>query len=180
MENVAPLPDQSYLLEILNYDPETGQLSWRERPKEMFKTTKDCRRWNNRYANQRAFTSVLQGASGGYLRGKINGRLYRAHRIIWKLVTGTDPKVIDHRNGKRTDNRWKNLRNVSHHGNSLNCGKYTTNTSGRTGVFWDKRRNRWGVSLSSKILGYFDDKNEAIQVRLNAEKAAGYFPNLRR
>ena len=95
-------------------------------------------------------------------------------------MTGVDPIEVDHENGKRADNRWKNLRDVSSHDNSLNRGRVSTNTSGRTGVFWDKRRNRWGVTLGRKILGYFVDKQEAIQLRCKAETEAGYFPNQRR
>jgi len=53
---------------------------------------------------------------------KFQGKNYliRAHRLAYFLVTGTWPDVIDHINGKRDDNRWCNIRNVSSSINGLN------------------------------------------------------------
>lgn len=85
------MPVQQELQKLLRYDPVTGFLYWR----------KD---------NQRAFT-VKQRS--GYYVGNLSGETYLAHRIIWKLVHGVDPDVIDHINRAKGDNRIENLRDVT-------------------------------------------------------------------
>ena len=48
------------------------------------------------------------------------------------------------------------------------------NTSGITGVSWDKRLQKWSVRLQVNgeriILGNYVNKNDAIKARLEAEK----------
>lgn len=48
----------------------------------------------------------------GYVRIRLNGVEYRAHRIVWELHNGKIPKgmLIDHINRVKTDNRIENLR----------------------------------------------------------------------
>lgn len=59
-----------------------------------------------------AGTPVGAVCSDGYVRlgGGRNGYLY-AHRLIWETVNGPIPPglEIDHRNGKKADNRVRNL-----------------------------------------------------------------------
>lgn len=51
----------------------------------------------------------------------IDGRGYKAHRLMWLLCTGAWPEfVVDHINGDRHDNRLANLRDVPHAENQRN------------------------------------------------------------
>lgn len=51
----------------------------------------------------------------------IKGQLYTAHRIIWLLTTGSEPKeAIDHRNGVDNSNQIENLREATHQQNLWN------------------------------------------------------------
>lgn len=59
----------------------------------------------------------------GYVIIKIGGSPFRGHRIAWYMMTGEQPKVIDHINGITTDNRFENLRNVGFSENAKNHGK---------------------------------------------------------
>lgn len=45
------------------------------------------------------------------------------------------------------------------------------NTSGVTGVFHFKDRNKWQAKLIKNNLGFFDKFNDAVEARYNAEQA---------
>lgn len=161
---MKPLPSQAELLSLLQYCPETGDLTWLPRSDPRF-----------RHAGKPAINHLQEK---GYLVGRINGSGVKAHRIIWKMVTGVDPEVIDHINGDRSDNRWVNLRSVSPVENARNLGLSKNNTSGHNGVYWFPRYQKWMASIringKRKNLGYFATKAEAIAARTMADKAHGY------
>jgi hypothetical protein len=163
-----PLPSQEVLRQLLRYEPETGRLFWRERSAEQMNCSDPrgkewaANQWNSRNAGKEAFTA---SDHGGYRKGKINGAKYLAHRVIWKLVYGVDPDVIDHVNRVTNDNRVHNLRSCTVADNSRNYRK-TNNSSRYRGVSWVKRDQVWAARISngkgSKIsLGNHHDEDEA-------------------
>lgn len=164
-----PLPPQDKILQRLRYCAFTGKLFWKidpEKPKN----------WNSRWSGREAFTTNERG----YLQGRIDWKLYYAHRIIWKMVTGEDPDDIDHINGNRSDNRWLNLRNVTRSENLKNRAISRNNTSGKMGV----EKTKWGTWKSSighqgksKSLGSFAAFDEASAARELAERELGYHKN---
>jgi hypothetical protein len=172
------LPSQDLLIALLSYDPETGVLTWRERDACWFKTLRAERTWNARYAGKPAFTAV---SCNGYLEGSILNASCLAHRVIWKLVHGTDPEQIDHINGRRVDNRLENLRDVNEGMNRRNMAIRSDNTSGRVGVVFDRRSNRWLARIHDNhkcvYLGTFKTLDEAIAARDAADREYGYHSN---
>lgn len=56
----------------------------------------------------------------------------------------------------------------------LSTQSYKNNKSGRRGVFYDKKRNKWKVSISVNgqqiYLGYYRSYDEAVRVREEAEE----------
>jgi hypothetical protein len=100
--------------------------------------------------------------------------LYKVHRICYFMQTGVDPmeNSIDHINGLTTDNRFENLRIVSHKVNSRNKKMQHNNTSGFNGVSWNKRYRKWEAQIrinnKKKYLGYYDTIEEAIAARETA------------
>lgn len=170
---------QKELLKLLIYDPDTGKLFWLSRDLSMFNSKRDYIWWNNRFANKEAFTS---DNGDGYKVGSINGKNFKAHKVIWLLVYGETPKdQIDHINGDRSDNRLENLRMVSFLDNMKNQKMRSTNTSGHTGVYWYKRYDKWVAKINQNnkqiTVGYFISKEDAIRARKMAEEKYNYHLN---
>lgn len=127
-----PLPDAEYLRSILLYVPATGVLFWRQRPREHFATANAWNTWNSRYADSEAGAA----RSDGYQAVTIDARIYLAHRLIWKIVHGTDPVAqIDHRRLSSRDNNIDNLRAATNGQNGQNRRCASKSLTGFKGVY---------------------------------------------
>ena len=108
--------------------------------------------------------------------------LNRSHKAVHKVLFPDAKGDIDHINGKPHDNRRCNLRVCTHSQNRQNSKKYANNTSGVTGVYWNRRAKKWQADIKvyyKKIyLGLFDSIEEAAAVRKAAE--IQYFGEFRR
>lgn len=172
---------QEIVKEFLNYDPDTGVLTWRERDQKWFKTYRSFCSWNAKHSGKLA-GSVHKGSRGkSYVCVKINGDVYKAHRLIWLHVTGETPDEIDHLNGDGTDNRLCNLRNVSRLDNGVNKRLASNNTSGVTGVSWNTSAGKWQSSIKVKqrqiYLGNFDNLFDAACARKSSENYHNFHKN---
>ena len=58
----------------------------------------------------------------GYVRVRIMGKEYRAHRLIWEMFRGEIPTetLVDHIDGDRLNNRIENLRLATRQQNNAN------------------------------------------------------------
>jgi len=171
------LPDTQYLKECFTYDPDSGRIEWLHRPAHHYASERIWKTMNTRYAGKEAFT---MRDHCGYRKGKIAGVEYHSHRVIWKLMTGEDPtSEIDHINGVRDDNRWSNLRCVTHGENMKNTRKRVDNRTGVTGV--NVRNGKFCARVQSngfrKHLGYFDTLAEAEAVIIAARQQLGLHDN---
>ena len=117
--------------------------------------------------------------SYGYVITNINRKTVYLHRFLLEYEGRMD---IDHENGNKLDNRKSNLRIVTHDKNMLNRSKHSNNTSGKTGIYFDKANNKWKayITINGKRihLGLFNDFEQAKKVRKEAE--IEYFGNYRR
>ena len=92
------------------------------------------------------------------------------HRYLLK-----PPKkvLIDHINHNTLDNRKCNLRLVTPQQNQFNNELSKNNTSGFTGVRFNKSCGLWTASIrvdkKAKFLGYFKDKEKAVEARKKGE-----------
>ena len=89
--------------------------------------------------------------------------------------------VIDHINGDPFDNRIDNLRLVTQRENSMNRRLSCNNKSGVIGVHYYSSRKQWQAQITSegkKInLGRFDNFDDAVKVRKDAEIKYGFHEN---
>lgn len=116
------------------------------------------------------------GREEKYWQIKVDGKIYFKHRIIFLMHNGFMPCApyrVDHINGNSLDNCITNLRLATPSQNSTNCKHYANNTSGVKGVSWHKEAKKWAafirINKKIKLLGYFDDINDASVARNEAE-----------
>jgi len=153
---------QKDLMSILEYNKDTG----------IFKWTKSI--------GSRSVVGEKAGCmSEGYVKIKIYGKKYFAHRLAWLFIEGYFPEnEIDHINRNPSDNRWVNLRHVGRLCNIRNSGKRKDNSSGVTGVSWDRSNGKWvvqiGVNNKRIRLGFYKDLSSAVFARWLAEKKYGF------
>lgn len=156
---------------LVAYDPETGVFTWRERPGD--------HGWSRKNAGKSAGAISEHCRKGSrpkqYVRIRVYGQDFYAHRLAWLFVHGEWPgkNEIDHRDDNGLNNRIDNLRRATHAQNGHNVGLRRNNKSGVKGVHWDAQRGRWFASITiegkSKALGRFDDLDDAVAARRAAE-----------
>lgn len=168
--------------QLIDYDPETGSLTWLPRPLEFFPhggiggQSANAARWNGQYAGKPALNAI---DVWGRRTGTFFGRRMASHRVCWAISYGTWPtKFIDHINGIPSDNRITNLRDVSHQENMRNKWISSNNTSGVNGVSWNKLRGKWEaytkVDQKRCSLGHWVTLNEAKAARYAADRVLGF------
>ncbi len=169
--------EKSLVEELLNYNPESGQLIWREKTETSCPDDKSRKWWNARYAG----TVAGSMDEFGYIRVRIVGKRYRAHRLIWLLTHGVEPQCIDHIDGNRANNRLNNLRDVDAIDNNRNSSIGQLNTSGHLGVTWFRQTSKWRAQIKvgkrTLHLGFFERFEDAVEARKNAEAEHGFHEN---
>ena len=102
------------------------------------------------------------------------GRTTLVHLDIQPKKKGFDTDHIVHGTMSFIDNRRSNLRYATSSQNHMNHSIQTNNTSGIPGVRWETRRCKWWarIKINHKTinLGRFDNKDDAIKARKQAEK----------
>lgn len=112
----------------------------------------------------------------GYITGldTNNKKAIKLHQLVM-MDYRKDNQVIDHINSDhKEDNRKSNLRVTTQHNNTLNRKRSNNNTSGKTGVSFDKRSQKWFAYIKYNgrqyYLGRYKDKNDTIKARVEAEQ----------
>lgn len=142
----------------LSYSPETGLFTWikKSSDKTALGSVAGCRR------------------PDGYIKIKILGRSFLAHRLAWVFTHGEWPEEeIDHINRVRGDNRIANLRSVKKRQQQQNLKLSSKNSSGYTGVSL-RKSGKWRASIVANgkfvSLGVFDTPEEASDAYQSAKK----------
>jgi hypothetical protein len=111
----------------------------------------------------------------GYVYLAIHNRKYLAHRLAWFYMIGRWPVEIDHINGNKIDNRFRNLRPATRAQNEGNKFLRKDSSSGVKGVRWDDTKEMWYAYITTngvmKNLGYHKEMANAIAARQRAALA---------
>lgn len=163
---------------LFEYNPDTGQLIWKNRPRSDFKTEQIFKSFHSRCAGRIAGSIE----SEGYRIIGCDNHYWKAQILIWLFVKGELARYptseIDHVNGVRSDNRIKNLRMGNKSKNQRNSSRRVDNKSGVTGVNWVKSKKRWVARIwdgpHHRCLVYFKNLGDAAAARRGAEIEIGY------
>jgi hypothetical protein len=162
---------------FLDYNQETGQLTWKPRERRWFTSTHQCNAFNSKHAYKEAFTAY-NDRKRKVRAGKLLGQTYLAHHIIWLWKTGEWPSTgMDHKDGNPENNRWDNLAEAPQSINNKNARLRSDNKSGTHGVYQTQSGNYIvGIGVNGKwvTLGTFQTKEQAVLVRKQAEQKFGY------
>lgn len=132
--------------------------------------------WNNPVKSKKIKYTVGDRAgkqhSAGYIQICLNYKLYLAHRLIFLYHYGYLPRLLDHINGDKTDNRIENIREATYSQNNFNSGVSSRNTSGYKNV--SKNKGKWQVVFKidgvHKYYGTYADVHEAGKVANKVRK----------
>jgi len=158
---------QDRLKELLDYNPETGVFTRKVTVSAKAKAgdIAGCPNWN------------------GYLRIRVDGKDYSAHRLAFLYMTGSLPPAnVDHTNHVRNDNRWINLRTATTKQNNRSTSSHKGASSKYLGVSRCKREGKWRAQIKVdgkvKTLGYFlDEADAATAYNFAAHQHHGEFAN---
>lgn len=121
LEKRARIESFGYLSEAFEYSKDTGDLTW----KIVFPGRKA------------GFVVPQNGNAMPYVSLSIEKLCFKAHRLIWVLMTGERPPHgmhIDHIDGDATNNRWNNLRICEPKQNARNSRTPKNSSTGLKGV----------------------------------------------
>lgn len=173
---------QEYLRECFDYDPDSGVVTWKQRPLSHFSNENRHKGWNTQYAGKVVgYVRKFKRSKTSYLSVKLMRKDYLLHRLIYLMVYGVEPEIIDHADGDGLNNAINNIRNVDRKTNNRNMPLNSKNKSGFIGVSWASREGKWKSQIRYKgrqvHLGYFEEIDDAIAARQLAEKEHGFHEN---
>ena len=107
---------------------------------------------------------------------------YYAHRLAFLYMTGSFPEnQVDHIDHDGANNSWANLRKATNLENQMNRAVRVTNTSGFTGVCWDKINRKWVSQIATNgktiKIGRYENISDAVIAREEANKKYGFHKN---
>lgn len=130
---------QARLKELLHYDPETGVFRRRH-------AVRGHLPWS-----EAGSVHCL-----GYVIIGVDGAKMRAHRLAWLYMTGQEPtQDVDHINGIKSDNRWRNLREATTKQNAENTPLRADNSTGYRGVTFEPKKGLYRARIrhNGKLIG---------------------------
>lgn len=110
----------------------------------------------------------------GYKTIMVLGKRYYVHRVIFAIINGYFPDLLDHKSGNKIANDPDNLRESDKVGNALNLsGPHKDNQTGFLGVTFRKDTKKYVGQFRGKSLGCFKTPEEAQLAYVNARANEG-------
>lgn len=106
----------------------------------------------------------------GYREVMINKVRYLVHHLVWLWHNNYLPAYLDHKDGNTKNNCIENLREVTHKVNLRNTKKHKSNTSGHTGVYWNKAAGKWQAYAKINYVNYYLGLHDTIQETVTARE----------
>lgn len=133
-----------------------GVLTWKkDRPVSHFDCSRGYNTWKTNYAGKVVGCVNNDGYTVFNVSLNKKVHLIGAHVAVFALTNDRMPdNYVDHINGKRSDNSVDNLRDVTACVQSKNLAQRSDNSSGITGVCWDKQTGKWRVQGRSEYLPF--------------------------
>jgi hypothetical protein len=152
------------------FDYKNGVLYWKEKP--------------HKFAHIKVGDKAGTVKGTGYMQTVINRKIYLNHRLIYLYHHGYIPKIIDHIDGDKKNNKIENLREATRCQNGYNSKRTVKNFSGSRGVVWSKKAKKWQVQIKydgkHRYIGLFEDLELADLVSKEArDKYHGQFASYR-
>lgn len=150
---------QELLKKKLTYNQDTGDFHWIGKPSHRI------------HAGAKAGSNVH-----GYIRIKLHGKLYGAHRLAWLYMYGRMPtNLIDHINGNPSDNRIINLREATAAENAQNRRRAQKNNQhGTLGITYDPKKKLWRARIAingkRKYIGKYKSQEDASRAYIQAKQ----------
>lgn len=144
--------------DYLQYNRDTGELTWKVKRKSVNKGDRAGR-----------------VGPRGYAQVGFNRAYYGVHRVCFFLATGEQPQIVDHINGDAADNRLNNLRASCRSRNQQNRKPGKNNKTGISGVKFlpSLKKPTWqagiGVGGGFLHLGNFPSLLDAASARRSSE-----------
>ena len=128
--------------------------------------------------SSRAMKGSVAGSidKDGYYIIHVDGRKYRAHRLVYLYFNGKHPvNDIDHMDGCRTNNRVENLRDVTRAVNMQNLkGAHKDCSSKIIGAYFDKRNSTHFSSIMKNgeriFIGTFRSAKDAGEAYIESKR----------
>ena len=127
---------------------------------------------NNKLEELKKYRWFVNGKGYVICNITVNGKQkkMKLHRFI---INAPDHSIVDHKDKNKLNNQLSNLRIVSSVESNQNNVKRKDNTSGVTGVIWERKKKMWRafiyINSKRKHILITKDKERAICARLKAE-----------
>lgn len=159
---------QDRLKQLVEYHCDTGEFTWLQ----------------SRQGNRGVGSIAGSVTSQGYRELSLDGKRYLAHRMAFLYALGVAPDdEVDHINGHKLDNSFKNLRlstRAQNKQNTLSARRH--NKSGFLGVSFSTPMKKFEARIQAQgvihRLGYFDDPKDAHSAYVVAKRNLHEFCNL--
>lgn len=142
---------------LFKYDPDEGILRWNVRGQGI----------------QFGEPAGSSSTPNGHLNVAIGGKDIFVARVIWLYMTGNwPPRLVDHIDRNKQNNKWKNLRLATKSQNSMNSKVRSDNTTGHKGIFLNKNGTYHAyINVDGRrfSLGFGLTLEQAIEARQKAE-----------